>query len=199
MAQKARKLERTIGPLRFEVHSADRRPLDLLYQWKGSQRERTGTFDVLSLPWMRKTLDRILATSSDTFAGLLSVLYAGEQVAAVHLGMRSDRIWHYWFAAYNRELQQYSPGLIVLLEAIKSAPAIGIQTITLGTGDEAYKLRFATGSTRLASGSVACGLTRRLTNAIWYAARRASHHSPVVAAIAKSVKRSGRRLFAASH
>ena len=199
IAQKTRKLEREIGPLRFAIHSTDRRVLDLLYRWKGAQRERTGTFDVLRHPWMRQALDRILASSSDTFAGLLSVLYVGDQVAAVHLGMRSDTVLHYWFAAYNRELQLYSPGLVNLMEIIKSAPAIGIHTLTLGTGDEAYKLRFATGSTHLASGSVDCGLTRRLANTIWYAARRASHRSPVVAALAKSVKRGGRRLFAANH
>jgi CelD/BcsL family acetyltransferase involved in cellulose biosynthesis len=196
IAQKTRKLEREVAPIRFEVHISDRHVLALLYQWKGAQRERTGTFDVLSLPWMRQTLERILDTSTPTFAGLLSVLYAGDRIAAIHLGMRSDTVWHYWFAAYNRELQQYSPGLIILLEMIRSAPTIGIQTLTLGVGDEPYKLRFATGSTRLASGSVDCRLTRRLTNAIWYAARRASRRSRVVAALAHSVKR-GRRALSA--
>ena len=195
IAQKTRKLEREVGPMRFEVHSGDRRALDHLYQWKRAQRDRTGTFDVLSLPWMRAALDRILATNTNAFAGLLSVLYVGDQIAAVHLGMRSETVWHYWFAAYNRDLQLYSPGLIILLEMIRSAPSIGIRTLTLGIGDEPYKLRFATGSTQLASGSVDCRLTRRLTNALWYAARRASHSSPVVAALARTVKRGRRRLL----
>ena len=198
IAQKVRKLEREVAPVRFDLHSREPRALDLLYRWKGAQRERTGTFDVLSLPWMRLALDRILSTSTDTFAGLLSVLHVGDEIAAVHLGMRSDTVCHYWFAAYNRDLQHYSPGLILLLEIIRNVPQIGIQTLTLGSGDEQYKLRFATGSTQLASGSVDCRLTRRLTNALWYAARRASRRAPVVAALAKSVKRSGRRLFAAN-
>jgi CelD/BcsL family acetyltransferase involved in cellulose biosynthesis len=197
VSQKARKLEREIGPIRFEAHVDDRRAIDLLYEWKGAQRVRTGTFDVLGLPWMRKMLERILETRTETFAGMFSVVYAGDQVAAVHLGMRSETVWHYWFAAFNRELQQYSPGLIILTEMIKSAPALGIQTLTLGTGDEPYKLRFATGSMQLASGSVDCRLTRRLANALWYAARRASHRSPVVAALAKSVKRRSRQIFSA--
>jgi hypothetical protein len=64
--------------------------------------------------------------------------------------------------------------------------------------DEPYKLRFATGFTELASGSVDCRLRRRLTNAIWYAARRASRRAPVIAALAKSVKRRGQRLFPAN-
>jgi CelD/BcsL family acetyltransferase involved in cellulose biosynthesis len=147
------------------------------------------------MPWMRQVVERMIDVSTPTFGGLLSVVYAGDQVAAVHFGMRSGTIWHYWFAAYSHELQRYSPGLIILLEMLKAAPGLGIQTITLGQGDEAYKLRYATGSTPLASGSVDCRLTRRLTNAIWYAARTASHRSAVVAALARSVKRGRRRMF----
>ena len=195
VAQKARKMEREVAPMRFEAHVLDRRALTLLYEWKAAQRARTNTIDVLSTPWMREMVERMLEDNTDTFGGLLSVLYAGDQVAAAHFGMRSETVWHYWFAAYNHELQRYSPGLIILLEMLKAAPTLGIRTLTLGQGDEAYKLRFATGSTQLASGSVDCHLTRRLTNAIWYAARTASHRSSVVAALARSVKRGRRRMF----
>jgi CelD/BcsL family acetyltransferase involved in cellulose biosynthesis len=195
IAQKGRKLEREVAPVRFEAHVVDRHALSLLYEWKAAQRARTGTIDVLGVPWMRQMVERILEDSGASFAGVLSVLYAGDQVAAAHFGMRSETVWHYWFAAYNHELQRYSPGLILLLEMLKAAPALGIRTITLGQGDEAYKLRFATGSTPLASGSVDYRLTRRLTNAIWYAARTASHRSAVVAALARQVKRGRRRMF----
>jgi CelD/BcsL family acetyltransferase involved in cellulose biosynthesis len=195
VAQKSRKMEREVAPMRFAAHVVDRQALELLYEWKAAQRARTGTVDVLGTPWMRRMVESMLEGGTSTFGGLLSVVYAGDQIAAVHFGMRSDTIWHYWFAAYNHELQRYSPGLIILLEMLKAAPGLGIRTITLGQGDEAYKLRYATGSTQLASGSVDCRLTRRLTNAIWYAARTASHRSPVVAALARSVKRGRRRIF----
>jgi GNAT acetyltransferase-like protein len=52
-------------------------------EWKAAQRERTDTFDVLGTPWMKRFVDRLLETRTDTFAGLFSVLYAGDQVAAV--------------------------------------------------------------------------------------------------------------------
>jgi CelD/BcsL family acetyltransferase involved in cellulose biosynthesis len=195
VAQKTRKMAREVAPVHFDARSRDRRALERLLEWKAAQRKRTGTFDVLGLPWMRTIVERMLETDTETFGGLLSVVYAGDQVAAVHFGMRSDTVWHYWFAAYNHELQRYSPGLTILLEMIKAAPTLGLHTLTLGTGDEPYKLRYATGATELASGSVDCRLTRRLTNAIWYAARRASHRSPVMAALAKSVKRGRRWVF----
>jgi CelD/BcsL family acetyltransferase involved in cellulose biosynthesis len=195
VAQKARKMEREVAPTRFEAHVVDRYALTLLYEWKAAQRARTETVDVLSTPWMQQMVERLIERSTSTFGGLLSVLYAGDEVAAVHLGMRSETVWHYWFAVYSHKLQRYSPGLIILLEMLKAAPALGIRTLTLGQGDEAYKLRFATGSTQLGSGSIDCRLARRLTNAIWYAARTASHHSSVVAALARSVKRGRRRMF----
>jgi len=195
IAQKTRKMEREVAPMRFEAHVVDRQALTRLYEWKAAQRARTGTVDVLGTPWMQQMVERLIEQNSGTFGGLLSVLYAGDQVAAVHFGMRSETVWHYWFAVYSHELQRYSPGLIMLLEMLKAAPALGIRTLTLGQGDEAYKLRFATASTQLGSGSVDCRLTRRLRNAIWYAARTASHRSPVVAALARSVKRGRRRMF----
>lgn len=195
VAQKGRKMEREVAPMRFEAHVLDRQALAHLYEWKAAQRARTDTFDVLSMPWMRQVAERLIENTTPAFGGLLSVLYVGDEVAAVHLGMRSETVWHYWFAAYNHDLQRYSPGLIILLEMLKAAPGLGIRTLTLGQGDEAYKLRFATGSTALASGSVDCRLTRRLTNAIWYAARSASHRSAVVAALARTVKRGRRRMF----
>ena len=124
IAQKTRKMSREIAPMRFEAHRQDRSALDRLFAWKAAQRERTGTFDVLSTPWMRNVAARLLDTTTETFAGLLSVLYAGDQVAAVHLGMRSDTVWHRWFAAYNHDLQRYSPGLINLLEMVRAAPGL---------------------------------------------------------------------------
>ena len=53
IAQKTRKMSREIAPMRFEAHRQDRSALDRLFAWKAAQRERTGTFDVLSTPCMR--------------------------------------------------------------------------------------------------------------------------------------------------
>jgi CelD/BcsL family acetyltransferase involved in cellulose biosynthesis len=195
VAQKIRKMEREIGPLRIEVDSSDPQAFDLLLAWKSAQRERTGTFDVLGLPWMRDILSRVRTAGTPDFSGLLSVAYAGQQVAAVHLGMRTRTIWHYWFAAFNRDLHRYSPGLILLLEMARAAPGLGVRRLTLGRGDEAYKLRFASGHTLLASGSVDCRVVRRVANAAWYAARRVSLRSPAVAALARSLRHSGRRIL----
>src|SRR5262245_15969912 len=59
VSQKSRKMEREVAPMRFVPHIRDRQALELLYEWKAAQRERTGTYDVLSTPWMRQMVERM--------------------------------------------------------------------------------------------------------------------------------------------
>ena len=68
VAQKTRKAERPAGPVRFEFDTTDRGAHKPLIEWKRAQRARTGTFDMLSLAWMREMLDRILATRTPHFS-----------------------------------------------------------------------------------------------------------------------------------
>ncbi|HEY9781098.1 MAG TPA: GNAT family N-acetyltransferase [Leptolyngbyaceae cyanobacterium] len=152
--RKLRKFEREVGALRFETHVADTSLLRLLMRWKSQHYSQLGTFDRFEIEWIVKLIERLHATQSDTFAGMLSVLYVGDEVAALHFGMRSVSVWHYWFPTYNPEFQKYSPGLILLLKMIEAAESLGIQTIDLGKGDESYKQRLINSTVPLAEGSV---------------------------------------------
>jgi CelD/BcsL family acetyltransferase involved in cellulose biosynthesis len=154
-ARKRRKMERELGPLRFETHVTDPDVLRQVIEWKSAQYERTGLVNVLGHAWTGRVLERICGIQTDAFAGTLSVLYVGDRVAAAHMGMRSATVWHWWFPAYDRELEHYSPGVILLLEMMERAPSAGIRLIDLGKGDETYKRRAATGAVALAEGSVA--------------------------------------------
>ena len=88
------------------------------------------------------------------FAGMLSALYAGEKVVALHMGMRSRCTWHYWFPCYDRDFARYSPGHVLLLEMTRSAEALGIASIDLGPGVGTYKERFSTASKTVAGGVI---------------------------------------------
>jgi CelD/BcsL family acetyltransferase involved in cellulose biosynthesis len=88
------------------------------------------------------------------FAGILSALYVEDTLLAAHMGMRSERVWHYWFPAFNKAYAKYSPGLLLLLEMARAAPAMGIATIDLGAGTESYKARMGSGSIRVARGEI---------------------------------------------
>jgi CelD/BcsL family acetyltransferase involved in cellulose biosynthesis len=149
-----RRLQRDSGPLRFVVHSPDPRTLAQVLAWKSRQYVESGWRDLFALRWGRALAERIQAAQTETFAGLLSLLYAGDTLIAGHLGMRSATIWHYWFPAFNRDYARYSPGLLLLLKMAQHSPDLGLTTIDLGTGMSLYKQRLMTGSIRVAEGSV---------------------------------------------
>ena len=71
---------------------------------------------------------------------MLSSLYAGDKLVALHLGMRSGTTFHYWFPAYNPQYSKYSPGFMLLMHLIQESAEKGIRMIDLGAGDEQYKL-----------------------------------------------------------
>jgi CelD/BcsL family acetyltransferase involved in cellulose biosynthesis len=183
----ARKLGREVGPLRLVPESDATDLLALLVEWKRRQYAETGVRDVLGDTESRELLERIQAVRSPGFAGTLSVLYAGDVVAALQLGMRSAYVWHSWFPAYNRELGRYSPGLMLLLELARAAPPLGIREIDLGKGEARYKLALATGSHELLEGCVGASavsaLPARARSSAGQALRRAGVHRAVRRAI----------------
>lgn len=152
--RKAKKLENQIGPVSFTLKSSSEKILQQLINWKSEQCRKTGTVDYFALKWCTEFIKKIHKTRKDNFGGILSCLYAGNILAAVHFGMYSKSVWHSWFPAYNNSLEEYSPGSILLLEIIKSAAENGIQYIDLGKGLSLYKKRVMTGDISIAEGVV---------------------------------------------
>ncbi len=171
--RKARKLAREVGPLRFVPHSDDPDLLAQAIAWKRRQYAETGVTDVLADAGARELLGHAQAARATEFAGLLSVLYAGDQVAALHLGLRSGGVLHSWFPAYNPALHRYSPGLVLLLELAGSAPALGIRELDFGKGEARYKLALATGAVPLHEGCVGARPLSALPVRLRTSARRA--------------------------
>ena len=125
-----------------------------MMRWKSEQYRRTGATDVFRIGWVVSLLERILERPTKTFRGVLSTLRAGDQVLAVHMGMRSLDRWHYWFPAYAAEHARFSPGRILLMEMAARAESLGIRVIDLGKGAASYKERFANDSIAIAEGAV---------------------------------------------
>jgi CelD/BcsL family acetyltransferase involved in cellulose biosynthesis len=132
----ARKFERDIGPLRFETHSRDAAALSTLMKWKFERYRAHGYVDIFAIPWVRGLMHQVHATQTERFSGVLSVLYAGDEMAAAHLGMRCLRDWHYWYHAYNPKFARYSPGLTLLLRVARHAGDFAVERIALGGCDE---------------------------------------------------------------
>jgi CelD/BcsL family acetyltransferase involved in cellulose biosynthesis len=152
LERKQRRLARELGPVRFEEHVSDAGVLERVFALKSEQCLRTGVPDFFSLPWTRGLVERILTTQREHFAGMLSALYAGDQLVAAHMGMRSQRVCHWWFPVYDRALARYSPGAILLLRLAEATAARGLPLLDLGKGNDAYKSSFSDHNTPLAEG-----------------------------------------------
>ncbi len=152
--RKSRKLEREIGRVEFRMHDNRPETFTALQAWKRVQYRETGAYDVFRHRWTIELLERLCAIQTDDFAGVFSTLHANEQLVSVHLGMRSRRVWHYWFPAYDRRFSRYSPGIILILKMAAHAPALGIAAIDMGWGDTKYKQRLCDGSVPIAVGRV---------------------------------------------
>jgi CelD/BcsL family acetyltransferase involved in cellulose biosynthesis len=175
--RKTNKLGREVGRVRFEWHTADPRAFEALLAWKMRQREMTRTPNILRFRWSVELLERIRRTRDDGFDGVMSVLYAGDQVAWVHLGMRAGTLLHYWVTAYNPDLSSYSPGVVGMLHLVRGAAENGVERIDLGAGKERYKDRLSTGVIELADAVVAPGAAAEAVTRALYGVRAWSRES----------------------
>ncbi|HEX4964108.1 MAG TPA: GNAT family N-acetyltransferase [Thermoanaerobaculia bacterium] len=149
--RRRRRLEREIGPLRFEPVVTDAAVLRQLMRWKSAQYLRTDKPDRFAVPWIVELLERLHGLRTESFAGILSALWAGDALVAAHLGMRWRHVWHWWFPTYDRKYARYSPGVVLDLLMAESAPALGIQRIDLGRICD-HKQRLMSGAFELAQG-----------------------------------------------
>jgi CelD/BcsL family acetyltransferase involved in cellulose biosynthesis len=173
-----RKAGREVGPVRLE-YQANPRLLEPLLAWKREQYRKRGVIDVLAAAWTRDLLRQVLNHRTTELSGVLSALYFGDRLAALHLALRSHDVLHAWFPAYEVELARYSPGSLLLLELAKASPALGLRKIDLGKGSELYKTRFMSDATPLAEGFVECRPARGLFKAAAWRARNWVRESPL--------------------
>jgi CelD/BcsL family acetyltransferase involved in cellulose biosynthesis len=164
-----RRLEREIGPLRFELESTDPAALQMLMAWKSAQYRRTGRTDRFAQPWIRRFVSDLFELRSPHFALLLSVLYAGDQPVAANLTPRGGGVLADWFPAYDPRFATYSPGLLHRLHLIEAGAASGARLIELGRGTYQHKELFKTGDVMVGEGRV----VRPSAGAALYYTRRA--------------------------
>jgi CelD/BcsL family acetyltransferase involved in cellulose biosynthesis len=165
LERKLSKLQKEVGPLRFEVDIQDDHVFDTLIRWKTQQYLRTGATNVFAFAWTRLLLERISRCRGEAFAGVLSALYAGSRLVAAHFGMRSYKVLHLWFPSYDLDVARASPGAIRDVELMKCAQSMGIERFDFGKGMTDSKEYFMSGMVQVATGCVdrrwATGTLRR--------------------------------------
>ncbi|MBT2508252.1 GNAT family N-acetyltransferase [Streptomyces sp. ISL-98] len=136
---KERKLIRTVGELTYVHDERDPEALRTLMRWKSAQYRRTGRSDRFTQSWIIGLVDHLFHTRTESFSGLLSVLYADGRPIAAHFGPRTERIISCWFPAYDPAFAKFSPGLLMHLRIAEAAAADGTAYIDLGRGQKQYK------------------------------------------------------------
>jgi CelD/BcsL family acetyltransferase involved in cellulose biosynthesis len=151
---KERKLARQVGEPHFVLDSRNHEALHTLMAWKSAQYQRTGIPDRFARPWIVQLLEQLLDTHTENFAGVLAMLYAGDEPVAGHFLLRSKHMMAAWFPAYDTRFRKYSPGLITRLHTAQTAATAGIHYIDLGRGAMDYKDLFKSWDLYVAEGQI---------------------------------------------
>lgn len=152
---KTRKLRRDIGEVRHDYATADLAPLRTLLSWKTDQYRRTGRTDRFAHQWIVELVERLLDTRTESFAGVLDMVYIDGTPLAGHFGIRTRTTLAGWFPAYDTSFAKYSPGLIQHLAMAEKAAESGIQVIDMGRGHKEYKEKLKNGELMVTEGRIA--------------------------------------------
>ncbi|MFC9245556.1 GNAT family N-acetyltransferase [Streptomyces sp. NPDC057136] len=164
-----RKLAQAVGEVRYVHDERDPAMLRTLMAWKSAQYRKTGRSDRFAHAWITRLVDDLFHTHTESFAGLLSVLYADGRPVAAHFGLRSEQVVACWFPAYDPAFAKFSPGMVQHLRMAQGAAAEGISYLDLGRGHRDHKEVLKTGELSVSEGWV----TRRHPVALAHRARRA--------------------------
>lgn len=189
--RKRRKIEREIGEIRFEFHCQDPAVLSKLIEWKRARIQQQGFPDSFRHSWVGEFAAQLHQTQSDSFGGVLSSLYAGDQLLAAHLGSRSPTILSSWIPSHSPEFESFSPGLILTLEMAEESANRGIESFDLGRGENSLKTRLASSQLMLAVGEVETRRMRRLFNGSMHRAKAISHRFPMIRSAIQTIRRKG--------
>jgi CelD/BcsL family acetyltransferase involved in cellulose biosynthesis len=191
--RKRRKMEREVGPVRFEFDVADPAALHTVMRWKSQQYAELGEWDRFADPAIIALLERLHDARTPGCTGTLSVLYAGDQIAAAHFGLRSQRVFCSWFPTYNPDLARYSPGMLLHLLMAEGAAECGVTAFDLGAGEHGrYKTELAAHDRTLARGwafrATAPGVGHRFATAPSHSIRLLARRSPRVRVVLEGAR-----------
>jgi CelD/BcsL family acetyltransferase involved in cellulose biosynthesis len=149
-----RSLQRFAGSVSFDWRNSKPEYFDQLIEWKSAQYGNVLDWDAEALPVMREL---VLADNADC-RGLVSVLFAGEQAAAVTLCLEGPSIVAGWVMGYNPEFTRFSVGSAQLLDLIRGTAEHGIRMLDFGadygTAADSYKDRFSNATYEVGGGGV---------------------------------------------
>jgi CelD/BcsL family acetyltransferase involved in cellulose biosynthesis len=181
--RKSRKLEREVGPLRFEWHDPRPQVLDTLRAWKTEQHRRTGVLEIFQHEWVNKMLEQLMRLPSNVpgeplgFQAPVSTLYAGDHLVALHFGLCTASTLHIWFPAYSEAYGAYSPGNVLLQKMAQAHAAHGGQRIDFGPGEERYKQDFKSDDKPIYEGMISLNPIQASARGLWFKTKKSIRRS----------------------
>jgi len=156
LRRRIRNAETEFGERRFVYHSQSKEVFETLIQWKRQKFEQTGKYDVLSADWTLPLLEALWDRGKEADLRCdMHVLYFGDKIAAIDLGLSDGITFHSWMVAYDSEMASYAPGIQLLEGLISKSQSLGYKRIDLGAGIDGYKRYYATENVYVSSGFVA--------------------------------------------
>ncbi|KLU05860.1 hypothetical protein RISK_002492 [Rhodopirellula islandica] len=204
--QKTRKLGREIGPVRLEMDCRCPEILKQTIAWKRAQYQRTHILDLFLPDWTRDLIETLHANSleqpgrqadlpfahegfsNDSLRGICSVLWAGDQPVATHIGMIEQGRLHYWFPAYDPAYSRYSPGTALFTEIIRAATSHGIQCVDMGYGEQPYKKKQTGTTTQVVHGTITDSRWHRMAFAAEARMVQALKRVPMKEAVKRAIR-----------
>jgi CelD/BcsL family acetyltransferase involved in cellulose biosynthesis len=153
MSRKLRKMEREIGPIRFEFSSDSSDLFDAHVEMRNTLYRRMGLRTNYCTGWEGEVLRNLRKTRGAEFRSVLSVFFAGSLPVAAHFGLVSSGVFHWWFPAYDISVQRYSPGLQLIDHCARQSAMEGVSIIDFGKGGDRYKALFADCNVPMVKGS----------------------------------------------
>ncbi len=172
--KRRRKVEREIGPVRFEAHSRAQSAFDRLIVWKRELMRETGQTDIFDAEWPLRLLLDLFASRDPDFGGVLFTLSFGDQLVAAHLHLRGRHTIHAWFIGHDRTFDRYSPGLLLFQDIMRWMDDTPFHYLDFGGGDYRFKQQFANAGREIGHGFVGRPSTAALVRSAEYGVRAAA-------------------------
>ena len=170
------RIERDVGAVKLVLNYHQEDMLTSFLRWKEQEAKTTGLVNRWGAKWIEPTLRAALQEKQMPFMGICAGLYAGNQLVAVEIGLRSQQVYQSLGGAFDPNYLRYAPSQSIRFTFLRWAAEHGIQRIDLGHGKEEYKIRLATGEHMLAEGSIAVTPFTQFTRSVWWKVRKIANY-----------------------
>lgn len=151
-----RALQRKVGSVSFDWRNPKPEYFDQLIEWKSAQYRNAR--EMAENPAVMSVLRELAHMDTDDCRGLMGVLFAGGQTAALTLCLEGPGVIALSTLAYNPEFARFSAGTMQLLDLIRDAEEHGITMVDFGADhtvqENTYKDRFRNATYELSGGAV---------------------------------------------